>query len=251
MMKEYTCPTCEKAFASPSSLWNHRHYLRCKQKDRESEEENVTPVESEMEGIPEAIDKAYSKLEESDDSTKSISESENENEEVNNDDESEDKSDHERLSNESEDKSEHEQSSEPSSDESENVDNMIQSTLNYVISHDKEEIEKLLSLLKIFVNKDTLDVLKHLTELVHLYYQSEYLNSEQISPLIFGLIEKLEAVGTLTTKMKLIRLKMLINDISQNRKRITEVFTSFNDQSDVKKTINVLWLNNHLSIDDR
>ncbi len=246
-MKIYTCPTCEKDFSSSSSLWNHRHYLRCKKKRTENEDENITPVESEMVGIPEAIDKAYHKLEESDDSAKSISDSdhssfsEDENEKIDGD-EVESKG-------ESEGKSEHELSSEPSSDESEKIDNMIKSTLDYVISHDKEEIEDLLLLLKIFVKKDSLDILKQLSELVHLYYESESLNSEQISPLIFGLIEKLEADGSLSTKMKLIRLKMLVNDITRNRERITQVFTSLNDPSDVKQALKVLYLQNHISND--
>ena len=71
-MKQYICPKCEKSLASSSSLWNHKQ--RCKKKS----EEEVKPIESEIEGLPEAIDAAYTKLVESDGDT-SYSESDDSN----------------------------------------------------------------------------------------------------------------------------------------------------------------------------
>ena len=88
-MKKHICLKCEKPLASASSLWNHHHHQRCKKKNEEE------LIESEIDGLPEAIDQAYSKLVDSDDEksvsgsddTKSVGESDDEDENVKSDEE--------------------------------------------------------------------------------------------------------------------------------------------------------------------
>ena len=256
-MKEYICPKCEKSLASSSSLWNHKQ--RCKNKS----EEEVKPIESEIEGLPEAIDAAYTKLVESDgdtsfsesdnSNTKSVGESDDENENVKSDEEivmSDDESDDKVMSDTqmSDGEDENNESAEPSDNENETVQEMITSTFNYVIAHDKEEMENLLSQLKIYIDAKYLDLLQQLIEMVHLYYESDYIKNDSILPLLEGLVNKLDAVSSMTAKTKLLRVKMIANDIAVNRDRITEIFNSLSNPSDnVQSTLKILWVKNLLS----
>ena len=182
-MKQYICPKCEKSLASSSSLWNHKQ--RCKKKS----EEEVKPIKSEIEGLPEAIDAAYTKLVESDgdtsfsesdnSNTKSVGQSDDEDENVKSDEEivkSDEESDDKVMSDtqmsDDEDENNNE-SAEPSDNENETVQEMITSTFNYVIAHDKEEMDNLLLQLKIYIDAEYLYLLQQLNEMIDLYYENE------------------------------------------------------------------------------
>ena len=83
---------------------------------------------------------------------------------------------------------------------------MITSTFDYVIAHDKEEMDNLLSQLKIYVDAEYLDILQQLNEMIDLYYESEYINNVAILPLLEGLVNKLDAVSCMTAKTKLLHI---------------------------------------------
>ena len=61
------------------------------------------------------------------------------------------------------------------------------------------------------------------------------------------MINKLEATGSITIKSKLLRMKMIVKDITVNRDRIQEIFTSLNEPQDPKRALKVLFMKNLLS----
>ena len=81
-------------------------------------------------------------------------------------------------------------------------------------------------MLKTYVDEEKMSLLLDLEGLVKMYYYNEFIDNDPILPMIDGLRNKLEANSSITVKEKLLRLKMLVHDITANRERIIGSDTS-------------------------
>ena len=75
-------------------------------------------------------------------------------------------------------------------------------------------------------------------ELVDIFLENEYLEGKPTIPMINDLRRKLQ--GSLITKSKQHRLKMLLNDINGNGHRVLAILTPLNDAQDARDISNIL-----------
>ena len=112
---------------------------------------------------------------------------------------------------------------------------MIDSTVDYLIQHDKNELKDLLKDFKDEVGEDFTDIVLKLEELVDVFVENDILENERVADSIEGLMRKLEASSL--PKSKLLRFKMLINDIGSNRHRIREILTRLMNNNGEEETV--------------
>ena len=104
---------------------------------------------------------------------------------------------------------------------------MIQSTVNYLVAHDKEELMTLLDDFKDEAGEEYVGTLTKLDELVNSFLVDEFLKGEPLLPMIEDLMRELESSHILRSKQH--RLKMLLNDIKNNRYRVKSILTRLGD----------------------
>ena len=92
-------------------------------------------------------------------------------------------------------------------------------TEEYSIQHDKKELLELMNEFRKDVDEDFLDTVLEFEELVDVYLLEEFLEKEPM--------KKLE--GSVILKSKQHRLKILLNDIAQNRHRVQTIFMRIAD----------------------
>ena len=112
-------------------------------------------------------------------------------------------------------------------EEDDEVKKIINSTVDYVIAHDKKELTELLTVLKEEANEEYIDTLLELEEHIATFITDEFLEEKPILPMIHELIRKLE--NSPVAKSKWHRLKMLVNDVNKNRYRVKSIFTRLED----------------------
>ena len=112
---------------------------------------------------------------------------------------------------------------------------MIQSTVNYLVAHDKEELMTLLDDFKDEAGEEYVGTLTKLDELVNSFLVDEFLEGEPLLPMIEDLMRELESSHILRSKQH--RLKMLLNDIKNNRYRVKSILTRLNDADGDKDRI--------------
>lgn len=101
------------------------------------------------------------------------------------------------------------------------VESKISDTLQYLIQHDRREIEELLQFFEKTGDTYWEDDVVKLRELVELWIEEEILGKETVLDDIKNLISKLKQ--SKIPKSKLIRFKSILNDIRENRHRVTDV----------------------------
>ena len=124
----------------------------------------------------------------------------------------------------------------PSDEGAEEEDEMagvIKNTVDHVIQHDKEKLSDLLMELRDEVGKEFLDPLLYLDLLAGKFLIDEF--QEPLLPLIEEQRLKLEASPASLTK--LLRVKMLLSDINNNRRRVHELFQRVDDAEDNEEDI--------------
>ena len=114
-------------------------------------------------------------------------------------------------------------------EEDDEVKKIINSTVDYIVTHDKKELTELLAELKEEATEDYIDTLLELEELIATFITSEFLEEKPILPMIDELIRKLE--NSPVAKSKSLRLKMLVNDVNKNRYRVKSIFTRLVDDA--------------------
>ena len=116
---------------------------------------------------------------------------------------------------------------------------VIKNIVDNVIQHDTKELSDLLMELRNDVDGESLDALIDLELLVGKFLVDEYENEQSLLPLIEERRLKLEASPA--SKSKLLRMKMLLDDINNNRRRIREIFQRIdhadNNEEDVWKML--------------
>ena len=113
------------------------------------------------------------------------------------------------------DKSSNEEEEEVEEDE---VTRVIVDTVDHVIQHDKEELSDLLMELRDEVGKEFLDALLDLELLAGKFLIDEFQEGKPLLPLIEEQRLKLEASPA--SLPKFLRVKMLLSDINNNRRRV-------------------------------
>ena len=96
---------------------------------------------------------------------------------------------------------------------------MINLTFNHIVQDDKEELVKLIDELKEILTSDTL---LELEKAVGEFLIREKRDGNPILPIIYDLLRELENSSIPLSKQ--LRLKMLVDDIDQNRYRVKSIF---------------------------
>ena len=130
------------------------------------------------------------------------------------------------------DKSSYEEEEEEEEDERTRV---IKDTVDHVIQHDKEELSDLLMELRDEVGKEFLDALLDLELLAGKFLIDEFQEGKPLLPLIEEQRLKLEASPA--SLSKLLRVKMLLSDINNNRRCVQELFQRIADAEDKEEDI--------------
>ena len=105
---------------------------------------------------------------------------------------------------------------------------LIQSTIEYSIQHNKKELLELMNEFRKYVDEDFLDTVLELEELVDVYLLEEFLEKEPIKIKIDEVRRKLEGSAAIL-KSKQHRLKILLDDIAQNRHRVKTILMRMAD----------------------
>ena len=130
-----------------------------------------------------------------------------------------------------------------SDDDEENIDKeedemerVIRDVINHVIQHDKQELSELLIEIRDEVGEEFLDNTSALLLLADKFLINEFNDDgKQLLPLIEETTLSLEASPV--SPSKLLRLKILLDDINNNRRRIQEIFQRIDDAQDNEEDI--------------
>ena len=118
-------------------------------------------------------------------------------------------------------------------DERDELQDSIQSTVEYLIKHDKDELLDLIENFKEF--KEFIVPIHRIEELFDKFLVDEYLDGELILPQILDIIKELEFSPI--EKSKRYRLEMLLNDIDKNRYRVKSILTRLDNAKDEEEDI--------------
>ena len=118
---------------------------------------------------------------------------------------------------------------EPAVSDEEKDNKLIQSAVEFLISHDKKELLDVLKEFKDEGYEDFINAVYKLEELIDVSLADDFLDDKPITTMIDNLKRKLE--GFLIIKSKQHRLKMLVDDINSNRHRVQSIFTRLDDET--------------------
>ena len=100
---------------------------------------------------------------------------------------------------------------------------MVQITFHDTIQHDKKQLKELLVKLQDEANEDYIGIPLKLEKITDAFPTDEFLEGKPTLPIVDELIRTLE--GYPIAKSKHHRLKMLMDDINNNRHLVHSVFT--------------------------
>ena len=119
---------------------------------------------------------------------------------------------------------------------------LIQSTTEYLTKHDRDELKNLIEDFKKEAGYDYINSVRELEHLVDKFVSNEYDDDGQlILPKILDVCRKLERSPIMKSKKH--RLRMLINDIDQNRFRVKAILIRLNEavsEEDIADTLESL-----------
>ena len=114
----------------------------------------------------------------------------------------------------------------------------IASTIDYLIEHDKKELlESVKEIEK--DDEEIIDTVTELEELITVYLQDEFLDRESVAEKVLEILNRLSKSKHIP-KSRLLKIKMLLNDITKNRARVREIVARFIQAGDDSK--NRLWI---------
>ena len=113
-------------------------------------------------------------------------------------------------------------------------ENLIQSTIDYLTKHDKEELKGLMQEIEVAVGEE---FVTELQDLVDKFLISEYLDGELILPKILEIVKSIENSPIPLSKQQ--RLKILLNDIDENRYRVKSILTRLGNARDEGDVANI------------
>ena len=123
-------------------------------------------------------------------------------------------------------------------EEDEEEDNMTNATIQYLILHDKEELEDLMEEIKEEIDEEFMDIVVNIEKLLAEFFIEEFVDGETIRPQINTLLNQLE--NSNIPKSKQHRIKMLLDDIEKNRYRVEQIFQKWMDVEDKEEMLHTL-----------
>ena len=120
-------------------------------------------------------------------------------------------------------------------EEEENEDQLkkeITSTADYLIEHDKNELMEIVA--EIEKDDNIIEAVTALEDMIKIYLEREFLNKESVAVGIHELVDRLSGSEHIP-KSTLLKIKMLVNDIAENRERVKEIVNRFNLAGDDKE----------------
>ena len=126
-------------------------------------------------------------------------------------------------SDDDEDSNEEEDSSEGEPDSDDELYQLIQNTFDYVTEYDQQELTNLIEDLKSDVSVEFLDTVELLEELIETYIGDDFRTAvdDVVLTKIRDLLRRLQSSNL--SRVKIIKLSMLINDLETNRHRINSI----------------------------
>ena len=115
------------------------------------------------------------------------------------------------------------------------MSSVIKETVDYIIRHDKNELSELLMELRNEVGGEFLDALIDLDLLAGKFLENEFDDGALLLPLIEERLLALEASPA--SSSKLLRVKILLNDLQNNRHRIQRIDDAEENETDIWKIL--------------
>ena len=123
-------------------------------------------------------------------------------------------------------------------EEDEEEENMTNATIQYLILHNKEELQDLMEGIKDEIDAEFMDIVLDIEKLLEDFFVEEFVDGESIKPQINPLLNQLE--NSKIPKSKQHRIKMLLDDIEKNRYRVEQIFQRLTDVEDKEEMLTVL-----------
>ena len=116
--------------------------------------------------------------------------------------------------------------------------NLMKSTVDYIIQHDKEKLLQLMEELKYDIDEEFMDIVLGIEKLLEIFFEEAFLDGESIRPQIDELLNKLETSEI--PKSNQHRIKMLLDDITENRCRVEQIIQRLMDAEDKEEMSTIL-----------
>ena len=123
-------------------------------------------------------------------------------------------------------------------EEDEEEENMTNAAIQYLILHDKEELQDLMEEIKDEIDAEFIDIVLDIEKLLEEFFVKEFVDGETIRSQINALLNQLES--SKIPKSKQHRIKMLVDDIEKNRYRVEQIFQRLMDAEDKEEMLTVL-----------
>ena len=131
-----------------------------------------------------------------------------------------------------------EEKEEEEEEEDEEEENMTNATIQYLILHDKEELQDLMEEIKDEIDGEFMDIVLDIEKLLAEFFVEEFVDGETIKLQINALWNQLE--NSKIPKSTQHRIKMLLDDIEKNRYRVEQIFQRLMDAEDKNGMLTVL-----------
>ena len=123
-------------------------------------------------------------------------------------------------------------------EEDEEEENMENAAIQYLVQHDKEELQELMMDIKEEINVEFMDIVVNIENLLETFFVEEFIDGEAIRPRINTLLDQLE--NSKIPKSKQHRIRMLLNNIEKNRYRVEQIFQRLMDAEDEDNMLHIL-----------
>ena len=140
-------------------------------------------------------------------------------------------------------------SSEEGAEEEREMASVIKDTVDHVNQYDKDELSDLIMELRDKIGEELLDALLDLELLESKFLIDEFQEGESLLPLIEE--QRLKLKPSPASISKLLRVKMLLSNINNNRRRVQEIFQRIDDAEDNEEDIWKLLARHGLISDDQ
>ena len=123
-------------------------------------------------------------------------------------------------------------------EEAEDDENITNATIQYMIQHDREELQDLIEEIKDDIDEEFIDIVLDIEKLLEEFLVNEFFDGELIRSQINTLLNQLER--SKIPKSKQHRIKMLLDDIEKNRYRVEQIFQRLMDADNKDEMLTVL-----------
>ena len=123
-------------------------------------------------------------------------------------------------------------------EENEEEGNIENAAIQYLILHDKDELEELMADIKEEIDVEFKDIVNDIEKLLETFFVEEFIDGEAIRPQIDALLNQLES--SKISKARQLRIMMLLDNIEKNRYRVKQIFQRLMDAESKENMLHVL-----------